>query len=208
MLFKQALRTAALTFACIAFPLIGHSQLNLNGDTATLIWGAIDTPPSSWTSAPSLLPFITGGNPPFTNVFGPTQIGAATPTFPDPDMDLDVNVSGNTVTISTYPFVNSGFGSYPFSGCLLTDLSEPIPSATLSASSLPGFTASDVGIIDGDLWVNLEGLTLAGVAGGEQIDITLAPVPEPSTWALLLIGSGALVFVALEPSRAVNQFKK
>ena len=186
---KRLLPLIVLTAATLS----SQGQSNLDGDTATLVWG-LDV---SLSSLPSLAPNLP--------VYGPTTIGSATPTFPG--SVVDVNVSGNTVTIADHPFpglVAVAFApqssdGFAFNGYVLTDMTEPLAVATLASSTVSGFTTSDIGIADGDLWVNFAGLV---VEASDQIDITLAAAPEPSTWVLLLTGCAVVPLIRKRASAA------
>ncbi len=89
------------------------------------------------------------------------------------------------------PALNSG-GLYIDNGNLLTFAGATISNVLLdSASSVAGFTASNVTFNDGNIAVDWAGLT--GIASGEEIilDVSTATpssTPEPAEWAILLTG--------------------
>lgn len=164
-----------------------QAAVNLNGDTTSLEWGVVFS--GAWTQA-SLTPSSTGG---FLNTFGPTTVGGSTPTFADPALGVDVNVSGDQVVFTE----NAGdvatiFFAFPFNGAVLHDQNQAIVGARVGTSSVPGFTNSDIGVVNGDLWVNFSNLT---ISSGESVSITLTPsgsAPEPGGWSLFILGFGLL----------------
>jgi hypothetical protein len=179
---KRLFPLIALTAATFS----SNGQSSLNGDTATLVWGE----DISLSSLPSLMPSPQ-------TVYGPATIGSATPTFSGL---VDFNVSGNTVTIADPPtpgliavaFAPESSDGFAFNGFVFTDLTEPLAGATLSSSTVSGFTTSDFGIAGGDLWVNFAGLVIENT---DQIQITLQAAQEPSTWVLLLMGCTAVPLI-------------
>lgn len=173
--------------------------VSLTGDSATLEWGVVFSGP--WSSG-SLSPSTSGSSPPFLNTFGATTIGQASPTFADPALGVDVNVSGATVTVTENSAAfSTSFAAEAFNGFVLRDLTKPIGGAVLAASSVPGLTSSYIRVIGGELWVDFNNLV---ISGGERVTIDLTPtaaVPEPSSWAMLLLGFACVGAVAFRRSR-------
>lgn len=91
----------------------------------------------------------------------------------------------------------------PFNGFILGS-SMPLGfSFSLASSTLPGFDVSRIsfGASDNEpyaLMLNFAGLT---VSAGQEITVTLAPVPEPETYALLIVGLAAVHLMARRSGR-------
>lgn len=85
---------------------------------------------------------------------------------------------------------SSGSG-ITFNGFGIQDLTNPSAFTTFSvdpASTLAGFSISDVSVSGGTLFINFEGL-LTPYGSLAQVDFTsAAPVPEPSSMMLTLFG--------------------
>ena len=78
-------------------------------------------------------------------------------------------------------------------GNLLTFLGATITGVTLDAATdMPGFTAANFGFNSGAVGVDWAGLT--GISAGDVVvlDVTTSSVPEPATWAMMLVGFGGL----------------
>ena len=110
-----------------------------------------------------------------------------------------------TVDISdtglTLHFVyGANYGSLPFFGYEFKDYTSAFGGnhyqLDTAATTVPGFTASDVQLAGNLLTLNMAGLT---VNGGETI--VLRTVPEPETYALMLGGLGLVGWLARRPRR-------
>lgn len=74
----------------------------------------------------------------------------------------------------------------------LSDLSKAFSSARLLNSSILGFSGSDVSIQNGALRLNFAGTVWARNSTANIALDTASAVPEPATWAMLLLGFGAM----------------
>lgn len=74
----------------------------------------------------------------------------------------------------------------------LADLSKAFTSANLLNSSIVGFTGSDVSIQGGVLRLNFAGTVWARNSTANIALATASAVPEPATWAMMLLGFGAM----------------
>jgi hypothetical protein len=120
----------------------------------------------------------------FSFVAGPSP--AVTGTFAGFDVTGDMQAQ-----------FRSGFGVAP---ALYTDGPSwsglmPVPSDPLSGAF--GFSQTFSVVSGQTYWFQL-----AGTAAQASYTITLAPVPEPESWALLLSGLGLMAFVARRRSNA------
>ncbi|MDE2300992.1 MAG: hypothetical protein KGK11_00345 [Sphingomonadales bacterium] len=200
---QSIIKSAAcgLVVGCVALGAPAQAT-TLAGNTATLEWGTLASSP--WQLA-SLSPTTTGSNPGFVNTFGATVIGSASPTFADPALGVNVNVVGNQVIVSESA-ASTSFATLAFNGFVLRDLTNPFTSAALVTASVPGFSAADVGVIAGDLWVNFAGLT---IGSGTEVTLNMngaaqPAVPEAATWMMAIAGFAALgVVLRRERARVV-----
>ncbi|HZV65296.1 MAG TPA: FxDxF family PEP-CTERM protein [Telluria sp.] len=92
----------------------------------------------------------------------------------------------------------TGFGLFNASG-------ELLGGTQLSTGATDNWTLSSANLAAGDYYVLVSG-SMAGQSAGKYLaDISLAPVPEPETYAMLLGGLGMLGFTARRRKRAGRQ---
>jgi hypothetical protein len=90
---------------------------------------------------------------------------------------------GDMLIVSNNPDLSTGFGDHLI---FLFGQAGGFNNATLISSSLPGFTQSNAWITaDNRLAIDFDGVT---TFGAENAVISLAPIPEPSSWALMALG--------------------
>ncbi len=65
----------------------------------------------------------------------------------------------------------------------------------LSAASISGFAAGDFSLNTSGFQNSTTGGLFSFAQNGNAIDLNFTPVPEPSTWALMMLGAGGLLFV-------------
>jgi len=167
---------AALAALALASP---AAAMPILGDMVVLESGVVFSEP---ITADRLTPSIGG-------IFGPAKLHATPLTFHFPPEIFRVDAASLRMT------ADSGFFAvdFPFNGFVLFDLSRPITSAILTQSSVPGFTADNVQLRAGAVWVDLAGLTVTqGQSLAIAIDSTVAIVPEPATWAMMMLGFAGL----------------
>ena len=160
------------------------------GDQATLQWGAITTPGGSFgidSTGPSGI----------ADAFGPTTIQAPSTLFAAA-LGTDVTVWGDGLSISEGSAVSTSFtAGLPFNGFILHDQKQKFTSESLASSTLAGFTASDITLNNGDLWVNLGGLS---ISGNDHVDInfgaSVSPVPLPGSMCLFTSALMAMTGIA------------
>lgn len=109
-----------------------------------------------------------------------------------------IDFSGDGFTVS---FTNgSSFSTAPFNGFVVSDIFSTIDSFTsfklISNDGLLGTPTLDFG--ENQLYVNWQGLNFGGgnLVFTVNSDITISPVPEPETYAMLVTGLGLLGFTA------------
>jgi hypothetical protein len=101
--------------------------------------------------------------------------------------------SGSPFTINLES-VNPGTGT---PGLATFNSAQPYSWTLLSATSIAGFSASDF-LVNTSSFTNSLGVGVFSLsANSTDIFLNFTPVPEPSTWALLGIGAGALCAGAL-----------
>lgn len=156
---------------------------------------AVNTAANLWSQA------FTGGTVTFTSVgaftFGSTNYAAGTNilslSFNGGEMSALVpGTSGNAlVSIPGDGFSNVTSGVFGLPPAFLTDFSITL------ANVIPGFCIGTCGI-GGQSSVRFQNFTARGSG-----DFTAAVVPEPGTWAMLLVGFGMVGFAARRRSVAV-----
>jgi PEP-CTERM motif len=125
-----------------------------------------------------------------------------------PGVEFDnVGGSGTTVDFSAnnilvnYPSGWTLNGSGTFDGWVFADLSASnIVGVSLDSTNLPGFTASDLSFGPNFVRANTLGLGSWGPGTNISIDVTFG-VPEPSTWAMMLLGFAGIGFAGYRSSR-------
>ena len=126
----------------------------------------------------------------FTNsaVVGPGRefvIGAA----PIPAIGLNFNGSGLRITN-----ISGGLLLLTETVVSLSDLSKAFTSATYLNSTIIGFRPSDVSIQNGVLRLNFANTFWTPNASANIALDAASAVPEPGTWAMMLMGFGAMGF--------------
>jgi hypothetical protein len=110
--------------------------------------------------------------------------------------DFDLHVNDTTVIADNF-FVATFFNSTTFNGWVLTDLSgSPITGVTVDgATTMPGFSASNLSFTANSITVNWQGLSFDPTTV-VQLDINGggAAAPEPATFALIGLGVAGIAF--------------
>lgn len=105
--------------------------------------------------------------------------------FADFDMDSLLLSSDSSI----------GFGGSASSTIIFENTTSAITSAVLTQSNSEGdFTQSDISLVDGVLRLELRGVRLSQSSNIGISLSTMAPVPEPSTWAMMIAGFAAVGF--------------
>lgn len=108
-----------------------------------------------------------------------------------------VNVEEDSITMHGF---NVGFGDLGgFNGYHFSDTLGTIDSFTsvLSNGSNALIDDSRITFSDDDIWINMSGLSLYGANNSLTLDFTTAaPIPEPSTYALMILGLGLIGFIS------------
>ena len=145
---------------------------------------------------------VTARFPTDTSIFanpGPVVVSDAlieypSGSYPAYNPSWQVDVFGDYITITDLLSQGLPFQSADFNGFVLAIISGPdILSASVDSSStiIPLSTS----VSDGDLFMNFSGVG-AQSGGFARINFTTVSgaVPEPSTWAMMLLGFGAVGF--------------
>ena len=102
------------------------------------------------------------------------------------------NVGDTNITATTK--FNTSFNSAPFNGIRLHDFYGTVSSFTGASvnvsSNVAGFDNSRVTFDADNVYLNFQGLHFTG-DGVYSVDITGGAVPEPATWAMMIMGFGA-----------------
>lgn len=106
-----------------------------------------------------------------------------------PNPAIGLNFNGNNLRISNISGNLMWLGATVVT---LSDLSKAFTSANLRNSGILGFGDSDVSVQNGVLRLNFAN-TLWGSNSTALIGLeTASAVPEPATWAMMLLGFGAM----------------
>ncbi|MGB3739469.1 MAG: PEPxxWA-CTERM sorting domain-containing protein [Pontixanthobacter sp.] len=99
-----------------------------------------------------------------------------------------LNIRANPANFSSFSFGGSSPAVVTFGG-----LSNGFTSATITDAGRQGrLTESDITIADGSLSIDLNGINFAPGGSGITLGVSnmapVAAVPEPATWAMMLLG--------------------
>jgi hypothetical protein len=145
--------------------------------------------------------FEDGGN---RTVSGAIEYPAGTFPSYNPSWQIDVTDSQIIIT-NTTPLTGFPFQPGSFNGFIMTVLSGPtLTSAVADASS--GFFPVGLAIVGGDqLQINFQGVNASNATSlSSIIDVnTTSAVPEPATWAMMLLGFAGLAFAFRASRRKV-----
>jgi hypothetical protein len=113
--------------------------------------------------------------------------------FPTGFPNTTATVSSDQITLS-FDAGGGAFTSASFNGVVITDLtSSEISGVTLDgATSVPGFNASDISFTSDSVSLNLQSLGVPSASDVVVVDVNFGAVPEPASWALMLLGVGAV----------------
>ena len=112
------------------------------------------------------------------------------------DNQIEYDFVNTSYWSSSGPSYTSG-GLFIANGNLLTIAGVNITGVTLDASStMPSFTSSNVTFNSGAVAADWAGIS--GITAGDKVvlDVTTAAVPEPETYALMMMGLGFIGLVA------------
>lgn len=163
-----------LWIACSVAALLSASPAQaatLIGDTVTCAQVGAGSTYSCFTNSA-----VVGGGREFV-------VGAA----PNPAIGLNFNGGGLRIS-------NISGGALVLTQTIvsLADLSKAFTSANLLNSSILGFTGSDISIQNGVLRLDFAGTIWARNSTANIALDTASAVPEPGTWAMMLLGLGAM----------------
>jgi hypothetical protein len=124
---------------------------------------------------------------------GTAVVGAGSPTYANVNGGnvLNIDITGSQIVFSWFGAGASSAGT--FDGVEFTDTTHPFTNAVLDGvTNTPGILASAVTLVGGSIFVDLNN----GVYSPEQnitVDVNgVGGVPEPATWAMLLLGMGGV----------------
>jgi len=143
---------------------------SLIGDTITCQQTGVG---STFSCSPSSA--VVGGGVEF-------QVGNASPFFA-------LNFNGGGLRITNVTGSAFGLGATVVS---LSNLTHAFTSATLLNSSITNFNSSKVSLQNGVLQLNFIGTDWASNSTANIQLETASAVPEPATWAMMLLGIGAV----------------
>lgn len=169
---RKYLLCAAAAFAMASSPAVA----DLTGDTVN---GTYYFPDSSSV---------------YSNQGNQTVSPLATFTFLTGVPNVTAAVGGSSILLSFD--ANGGFNGASFNGVKITDLTASnITNVFLDAStSVSGFDASRLSFTSNSVSFNLQGLTI-GAQNSVRANLSFgSEAPEPGTWAMMLLGMGAVGF--------------
>ena len=133
-------------------------------------------------------------DPPNVVVGSGVEFGYGSLSSYSPWLQADVQANRLVFTFDpATPGIGGNFGNVTFNGFLFSVLTGPaITTASVDASS--GFAPTSLSILNGGLYLNFAGV--AWTPGQSSIiNINATPaVPEPATWAMMLLGFGGIGF--------------
>ena len=106
-----------------------------------------------------------------------------------PNPAIGLNFTANGLTISNISGTTLGLSATVLT---LSNITSAFTSASLLNSSITGFNSSNVSLQSGVLRLNFVGTTWASSSTANLALDTAAAVPEPGTWAMMLLGFGAM----------------
>lgn len=167
----KKLLSAFAAFALVALPMSTPVQAaSLVGDTVTC------------TQTNSLSSFSCSAASATIGAGLEFGVGAGQNTF---GLDFDAtsltisNLSGGTISLGQTIIA-------------LSNISNAFTSASFASSTIAGFDASDVTLSNGVLTLDFRGTSWQAQSGATIALASAAAVPEPATWALMLIGFGLI----------------
>ena len=138
--------------------------------------------------------YLPDSSTPYPGSSGDYVVGAGV-EVPNLVGEVSLDISASSILVNF--FREATFSNYAFNGWVLSDQSNNLAAITgvtiNPASTLGGFNQSNVSWSADSISVNWSGLSFTS----ETIlllDVTFAStaVPEPGTWAMMLIGFGAM----------------
>jgi hypothetical protein len=169
---------SVITLGLLAFAALGvHSaEASLIGDTVDVRYLLPDTS----TTSQHFGTFTITGTESFTDAYGNSSI------------------SFGSSAITVMNLTPGAFSSFAFSGYDIQLISgAPFSNVVIDPSSSSAFASGSVlTFSSNDIQINLAG-ACGSCSGGESIvlDVTAA-VPEPSTWAMMILGFAGIGFMA------------
>jgi len=163
---------------------------SISGQTMTAEIGLSDNlTPTSLSSVYDSETFIVN--------LGTNEIGGNNQLFGVYESYGFVNVEENSITMNGF---NVGFGDLGgFNGYHFSDTFGTIDnfSSVSSNGSNALIDDSRITFSNDDIWINMSGLSLYGANGSLTLDFTtVSAIPEPSTYALMLLGLGLIGFIS------------
>jgi hypothetical protein len=120
-----------------------------------------------------------------------------TGSFSGYDPSWEVNVQDNQIIITDATSTGLPYQPATFNGWVLDVISGPAITSAVTDSSSTIVPVNEF-ISGGNLYINLQNVT-ATTGGSTIVDFTtgaVGAVPEPSTWAMMLLGFAGVGFMA------------
>jgi CHRD domain/PEP-CTERM motif len=138
----------------------------------------------------------------FSGLLSPTTASHIHCCTPTPDAGTAI-VATQTPTFMNFPLgVTSGTynnGGAAFDMTLASSYNPAFVTAN-GGTALSAFAALEAGLVAGDAYLNIH---TTEFPGGEIRGFLLAAVPEPSTWAMLILGFAGLGFIGYRRRNSV-----
>lgn len=164
---KKFLLTCSVVAMSVATP---ASAASLIGDTVSCEQTGVGSSFSCFTNTATV-----GGGVEF-------QVGSSTPSF-------GLNFTGGGLQITNLTGSTFTLGATIVS---LSNLTNAFTSANFLNSSIAGFNSSNVTLQNGFLQLNFIGTNWASNSSANIQLQTASAVPEPATWAMMLLGIAAV----------------
>jgi hypothetical protein len=121
---------------------------------------------------------------------------------------IDFAANAVTITENAAIGVQTLFFAEAFNGFGLSDVTHPFTAVSIDPlTNLAGLNASDLGLANGEIFLNLSGLTIFATGNPSHqpatnlvLDVSTAAIPEPAALALFACGLG-LISLGLSCSR-------